>query len=183
MKKRLLATVTLAFALVLVLSSCSKAAESLNDAVSSGIDSASSAIDNLLSGNVTGEIGKSYSTQWFSFTVKSIKSVPEYAGYTPAEGMQLIDVVVTEKNIFNQTIPMGTSDFYLDENSWPDYIYPMDPLDDTMMPIEFDLAVGETAEYHMVYEVPAEFSAMMLLYTEIDVTETEGATFTINFTV
>ena len=186
MKKRLLATVTVVFALLLVLTSCSKASDlidSASSAVNSGLDNATSALDNFLSGDTIGEVGKTYSTQWFSFNVKSITAVDEYAGYTAADGMQLIDVVVQEKNIFDQTIPMGTADFFTDEATWPDYIYPMDPLDDTMMPIEFDLAVGETVEYHLIYEVPEGFNSMMLVYVEYDITETEGATFTINFTI
>jgi len=46
-------------------------------------------IANFLSGDTTGEIGESYQTKWFEFTVQSIEKVVSYAGYTAEEGCQL----------------------------------------------------------------------------------------------
>ncbi|MDR3289477.1 MAG: hypothetical protein LBT22_08630 [Peptococcaceae bacterium] len=139
-----------------------------------------SKVAQLISGDVTGETGKSYATQWFEFTVVSITPVAEYAGYTPADGNRLLDVVITEKGTFSDPSPMGTFDFYLDSPSFDDYIYPLDPLDESMMPYEFTLEKGQAVDYHMVYEFPSDFSDLKLMYTEIDETEQEGVTFTIN---
>lgn len=192
MKKQSLFTLALASVLALSMSACGKpvanavessgtstASNTLADSVNNALD----AVGQLLSGDVTGEVGKNYSTQWFTFNVKSIETVAEYAGYTPAEGNKLIDVVVTEKNIFGEEIPMGTIDFYLDEDSFEEYVFPIAPLDDTMMPEEFGLAANETVEYHLIYEVPEDISAMNFMFTEFDESETVGATFTIPFTV
>ena len=55
----------------------------------------------------------------------------------------------------------------------------MSPLDDTMMPDDFELAKDETVEYHMLYEVP-DIDGLMLMYTEIDEAENYGVTFTIH---
>lgn len=152
--------------------------------ISDTIDNVGSAVGNavgqMLSGNVTGEVGKIYSTQWFTFTVKSIEKVSEYAGYTPQAGFVLYDVVIEETCTFEAAIPMGTVDFYMDDPNYADYVYPLVALDDTMMPEEFDLQPQETAEYHMVYELPEAFTDLMLIYTEIDEEDNVGATFTIH---
>ena len=188
MKRKFLATGVAMFSLLLTLTACSStsdAASSITSSITSGIESVTNtvtdSIGQFISGDVTGEINKTYSTQWFSFTVKSIETVSEYAGHTAPEGMKLISVLVEETNIFGSTIPMGTMDFYVDEVSLLDYIYPISPLDETMMPDEFDLAADETAEYYMIFEVPADISDYMLMYTEIDENNDIGATFTINF--
>lgn len=159
--------------LAMPLSGCSGTADAVAGAVSN-------AVGQILSGNVVGQVGKAYSTQWFTFTVKSIEKVDSYAGYTPAAGNELYDVLITETGTFEEASPMGTFDFYMDEDSFEDYIFPMDPLDDTMMPTDFMLDTDETVEYHMVYEVPTGLTGLRLMYTEFDDQDNEGVTFTIN---
>ena len=165
----------LTVAMAFVLTSCGDTATKVKEEIKQTIAQA-------ISGNVKGEVGKSYSTQWFEFTVESIMAVDSYAGYVPQEGNILVDVFITEKGTFDdaEPSPMGTFDFYMDSDTFYDYVYPLDPLDSTMMPEEFDLAYGETVTYHMVYEVPAGLNDLKLMYTEIDERDTEGATFTIN---
>lgn len=137
------------------------------------------AIGDLISGDTKGTVGKAYHTQWFAFRVDSIEHVAEYAGYTAAEGNELVDVVVTIQNIFGDPIPMGTFDFYLDSDTFLEYEWPMNPLDETMMPEEYELADDEERTYHMVYEVPTDLSDLTLYYTEIDENNNVGATFSI----
>lgn len=137
------------------------------------------AVAQLLKGNVKGAVGKTYSTQWFEFTVQSIEKVDSYAGYSPKSGYVLYDVVIKEKATFDEDILMGTFDFYMDAEAFVDYIFPLDPLDDTMMPAEFALKKNEVAEYHIIYEIPADTVGLMLCYTEIDENNSEGASFTI----
>jgi len=132
-------------------------------------------------GDVTGQVGKTYKTQWFNFTVKSIEIVDSYADYKPKEGNVLVDVVVKEVSTFSSPIPMGTFDFYFDHNSFAEYVWPMDPLNDTMMPEEFSLVKGETVEYHMVFELPKGYADLSLMYTEYDEQENIGVTFSIPF--
>jgi len=164
-------------AMTVAVTGCSDATNAVVESVSNAV---SEAVAQAVTGDVTGEIGTTYSTQWFEFNVESIEFVSEYAGYTPEEGNTLIDVVVTEEGTFDEPVPMGTYDFIIDQESFEEYVYPLDALDDTMMPDEFELAKGETVTYHMVFEVPENTEGLFLFYTEIDESDTEGATFTIN---
>lgn len=157
--------------------------EAVTNAISDTVDGAANAIAEQISPNVTGEVGKTYATQWFEFTIKSAAKVDSYAGYTAVEGYELVDVVVVETNTFDDSIPMGLVDFYMDEETFVDYCYPLDPIDDTMMPDMFELAPGDTAEYHMVFEVPEGYSKMNLIYIEYAEGDVEGATFTIAINV
>jgi hypothetical protein len=149
-----------------------------NSVRQAALDTAKSVVE-MLSGDVTGEVGKTYATQWFEFTVQSIDEVSEYAGYTPGDGYTLYDVLITETGTFDEASPMGTFDFYMDAPSFEEYIYPLDPVSDDMMPLEFDLEPKETVEYHMVYEIPSDVSGLNLMYTEVDAEDNEGVTFNI----
>ena len=132
-----------------------------------------------LSGDVAGEIGKTCATIWFEFTVHSIKEVDAYAGYTPTDDCILYDVVITETNTINISIQMGSADFYMDDPSFEEYIWPIAPLDDAMMPEFFYLAPDETVQYHLVFEIPSTVTELMFMYTEIDDIGNYGRTFTI----
>lgn len=164
-------------AMTVAMTGCSSVSDTVGQAVSEAVQEVAA---QLVTGDVVGEIGTTYSTQWFEFNVESIEFVSEYAGYAAEEGNTLIDVVVTEKGTFDEPVPMGIFDFIVDHESFEEYAYPMEPLDDTMMPEEFDLAKDETVTYHMVFEVPEDTEGLFLFYTEIDESDTEGATFTIN---
>jgi hypothetical protein len=141
--------------------------------------SAAESVVQMLSGEVTGEVGKSYGTQWFKFTIISIDEVSEYAGYAPEDGNTLYDVLITETGTFEEASPMGTFDFYMDAPSFAEYIFPIDPISDEMMPLEFYLGPKETVEYHMVYEIPEDTVGLRIMYTEFDVEDNEGVTFDI----
>ncbi|MDR0445557.1 MAG: hypothetical protein LBH17_00735 [Oscillospiraceae bacterium] len=134
---------------------------------------------NSVKGSIEGEVGKTYSTQWFDFKIRSIQRIAEYEGYTPGEDYTLLDVVIEETNTFGEDITMGTFDFYLTTDNASYDRYPLDPLDDSMMPIEFDLSDGERAEYHMLFEFPDDSTGVKLNYTEIDVDDNINATFSI----
>lgn len=137
------------------------------------------AIGSLVSDGGKGEIGKAYHTQWFAFRVDSVERVSEYAGYATGEGNELLDVAVTERNIFGEAITMGTFDFYLDSDTFLEYVWPMDPMDETMMPDSFVLADKEEVTYHMIYEIPAGLTDLILYYTEFNEDGEEGDTFAI----
>lgn len=173
MKKQIIAILLVT---ALALCGCAAATEAIDKVTTAAGD----AIGQLLSGDVTGEVGKVYRTEWFNFTIESVKPVAEYAGHKPADGYVFYDVKVVETNTFDRAIPMGTFDFFMDQEDFEDYVYPIDPLDDTMMPLEFELAKGEFAEYHMVFEIPAGTEGLILQYIEWDEEDTKGATFTIH---
>jgi hypothetical protein len=130
-----------------------------------------------LKGEFTGTVGKTYATKWFNFSVSSITRTDRYAGYAADYGNVLLDVIVSELCTFDDAIDMGTSDYYLDAESFDDYVYPMAPLDGTMMPERFELAPDETVEYHMVFEIPSGAVGVTLVYNEIDEEEYQSASF------
>jgi hypothetical protein len=132
-----------------------------------------------LNWTVGGKIGREYNTRWFGFTVESARMVDEYAGYEPAEGNALLDVVLSEKNTFDDGISMSSWDFYVDATDFEDYAWPIDAADETMMPDEFELAPGESVKYHVVYEVPAGAEEMSLVYREEDENDKTFRTFSI----
>lgn len=174
MLKKLL-SVLLVLSMAFSLGACGKSENTVSDIK----ENISNTVAQMLSGNVQGKVGKNYSTQWFEFRIDYIEEVAEYAGYKPAEGNRLLDVLIMEKCTFDEPIPMGTFDFYLDAAALDEEIFPMDPLDQTMMPEDFDLAAGESVSYHMIYEVPKNTTDLLLSYSEVDEDENIGTLFTI----
>ncbi|MDR2779854.1 MAG: hypothetical protein LBB28_01880 [Synergistaceae bacterium] len=142
-------------------------------------DSIGSVVGSLVEGDVTGEVGKAYLTRWFNFSVLSITRVGEYAGYSPEEGNILLDVEIAELCTFNEPIEMGTSDFFVDADSFLEYVYPMESKDSTMMPQNFTLQPREKVQYHMIFEIPEDAEDLELVYVEIDEKGNEGSTFMI----
>jgi len=136
-------------------------------------------ISAFLDKDVTGEVGKTYKTKWFEFTIQSIEKVKSYADYQAKEGHQLYKVPIVVKSAWDESIPMGTFDFYLDAPDFEEYIWAIPPLDDTMMPEKYDLKPGETVQYVMLFEAPTGIKELMLLYTESFEGGRDGATFAI----
>jgi len=136
-------------------------------------------IADFLSGDVTGETGETYQTRWFDFTIHSIDEVDSYAGHDAQEGYQLYKVQASLKNTSDDAIPMGTFDFYMDDPAFEEFIWPIAPLDDTMMPEQFDLELGEIVQYIMIFEVPAKTTELALVYTEFSENEYIGTSFII----
>ena len=120
--------------------------------------------NDIISGDVTGEIGKTYSTQWFDFSVNAIERVDQYQDQVPAEGMQFIKAEIFEKSTYDKAIPMGTFDFFVDHDSFDEYIWPMDPWHDSMMPAEFELNKGDSVTYTLIFEVPADIETVDFYY-------------------
>jgi hypothetical protein len=144
-------------------------------------------IKEFMKSNVSGQIGRTYASKWFDFTIISIEHVDYYAGVYQSESKAMLDILVEETNTSNKPIGMGTFDFYIAIDFFPDIdndpykLYPYDPFDDetTMMPTEFELAPGETVSYHMIFEYPDEVIEAQLIYTEVDEYDNEGATVSI----
>lgn len=150
---------------------------SLSGCGGSGVESLSS----IINGDVTGQLNKSYSTKWYDFTVKTIKTAYEYGEYEANEGYKFVIVTVSETNTFDEPIFMSAYDFNLDadglleEDSWA-----IEPFDSKVMPEEFELAVDETAEYDVVFIILDEIIDIRFIYVETDEEDNIGATFTIN---
>ena len=173
MKSKLTTIIIIVSCLILLLAGCGRQTASSVDHVLEGVRS-------FIKGDVTGELNKSYSTQWFDFTIKSIKTAYSYAGYENNEGYKYVVVAISETNTFDEPIPMGTFDFYLTaEGLSEEDGLPYEPFDDRMMPSEFELAVGESVDYDLVFEIPDEIIDISFVYIELDEEENVGATFTI----
>ena len=170
-KKRVLTLlVSLSMVATLSLSACG-AGEQMQRAV----DDVTNAVGQLIQGDVTGEVGKEYTTQWFTFTINSLSIEDSYDGHTAAEGNSLVVAHITETNISGVTQPFGTFDWFVDDSSLAEYIFPLDPFNNTMMPTSFDLADKETASYDVVIEYPSNLAEPFLMYIEVD---EQGTTYT-----
>jgi len=129
-------------------------------------------------GYAEGRIGTTFRTAFFDFCIDDVDSCESYEGYTPAEGMQLIDVTVTVKNTFGEDLPMFNSDFQIQWHDLGDKdedfgIGVILAESETVMPEEYTQKRAETVTYHIIYEVPAEakeFSVSYLEYYEDDTT-------------
>ncbi len=160
MKK--IAALLLALGLVLSLTACEKVAS-------------------FIQGDVTGEVGKVYKTQWFDFSVNSLETVAEYEGVPADEGYVFVVANITEKNTWdgNESIPMSNWDFYMLEGTDTAEINPESPWADAMMPDEFSLAPDEEVTYDVVFMVSENVADVKFVYLEVDEDGGTHATFTI----
>lgn len=122
----------------------------------------------------TGDIGRTFSTMFFDYTVLSAESPSQYHGYTPEDGNKLVVVRVRVKNDFGSTLPMFDTDFPL---FWGDggydYSWAVDAFTDDMMPLEWELEDGKEATWEMLFEVPANKMDFSLSYLE-EYTDRDG---------
>ncbi len=145
-------------------------------------------VQSFLKGDVTGELDKTYSTQWFDFSVNSIETAYEYGGETLEEGYKFVIAEVTERNTFDEAIPMSCYDFEINgEGIEGEDIYPADPeyfsLSVLMMPSEFQLEVDEIIVKDVVFVIPEDVLDIQFVYIELDEDQNVGATFKIEHTL
>lgn len=165
------------FLTVVLAMSISLGAAGCGDAIDAGVQE----IGSLLSKDVEGEVGSTYRTEWFDFTINTLELQDEYKGETAEDGYQYAVANVTTKNTWDgdEEIPMGTFDFYLYTDNQEEAIFPEYAWDDIMMPEEYFLQPEEEATYDAVFLVPAEASAAYFVYLEIDEYDSTGAEFKI----
>lgn len=137
---------------------------------------------------LTGEVGDTFETMFFDFSVDEASSPEEYDGYTPAEGNRLVVCKVTITNTFGEPLPMFDTDFQLQWGSGDeDYAWAVDAFNDSLMPLEWELLTGDTATYEMLFEAPADVDRFMLvyleMYTDADGNDGEGDLYNVNFSV
>ena len=139
-------------------------------------------------GGTDGDIGRTFSTMFFDYTVNSAERLTEYDGYTPAAGKKLLVVSVSVKNDFGSTLPMYDTDFQLQWGDGDDdYAWAVDAFNDKMMPLEWELDDKKTATYDMLFEIPADVTEFSLCYLE-EYTDQNGNSntgdfYSANFTV
>jgi hypothetical protein len=134
-----------------------------------------------------GTILQTYSTQWFDFTVISVRTSKQIDQYLPyADAYQFLIVTILEKNTYNEAIPMSCWDFCLEaqalkeEDRWARSDFEGDP---TIMPTQFILEPGESIAYDLIFCIPENLPSVGISYSEIDEKNQEGATFIVNFDV
>ena len=141
-------------------------------------------------GNAEGRIGDTMHTYFFDYTVNSAYLCDEYDGYEPLEGNAILVADVTIKNTSTSTIPMFDTDFQIqwNENSddaydWPITIYleEGEVLNDQMLPGEYELAINQSINGLLVYEVPADSKDFSISYLELFDDDTEGDVFFVYF--
>lgn len=175
MKKKVAAlAVSLCMVSTFTLTACGTG-EQVQQVVDEVVESAAK----LIEGDVTGEVGTEYTTKWFTFSVDSMTTGLTYEDYTAADGNKLLIAHITETNISGEKQPFGTFDWFVDDDTLIDYLYPLDPLNDKMMPASFELADGETASYDVVIEYPSTLTQPYLMYIEADETGQTYTTFKI----
>lgn len=142
-------------------------------------------------GFAEGRYGDVMHNVFFSYCVNSAYVCSEYHGYTPAEGNELLVANVTVTNTSRSSIPMFDTDFQV---QWGDdaddaYDYPITAYDpeanlvaDEQLPDSYDLAVGETVNGVLVYEVPAGNRDFSISYMEWFADDTTGDVFFVFFT-
>ncbi len=130
--------------------------------------------NNTQGGGTDGDIGRTFSTMFFDYTVESAESPAEYDGHTPASGNKLVVLSVTVKNDFGSTLPMYDTDFQLQwGDADDDYAWAVDAFNDKMMPLEWELEDKKSVTYDMLFEAPADATEFSLVYLE-EYTDSSG---------
>ena len=143
-----------------------------------GCGNSTTSSDNLLKRNMSIAIGQKCSTLWFDFVIESVQEVSEYKGYRAPWGYKLLDITISQTSTFDEAdVPLGTYDFYVDSYEYEEYLWPLEAFDSSMMPEDFYLSYGESSRYHMIYEIPNNSQAPILIYTEISEADKEGISF------
>ena len=114
-------------------------------------------------------VGDTVSTSWFDYTITSAQSADSYQDRTADEGCKLIVVELTIQNRFDEPVPMYDSDFqlYWGEYAQDQWALPLEPYCSEQLPQEYSLAVGETREGALVYQVPDSACDFTLAFLEV----------------
>lgn len=142
-----------------------------------------------------GRIGETIRTYFYDFKITEAYLCPDYYGYTPEDGNELLVVKIDLKNSMNSTIPMSDLDFQAqwgddadDAFAWPitcdpDTYEDRGTLCDEQLPYEYELKVGEKRSGELVYEVPEGYQDFSISAIDDFADETEeGNTYFVYFT-
>lgn len=177
MKKFIAATLTAI--MILSLAACGKAEiEDARDVRSDDV-----AVEEFSDGTkqYKGNIGSTFSTEWFDFTViDAYFTKDEIGGKAPSEGNVFVVVEMDIKNSFPESVGMWTYDFQLQWNDdAPDaFSYPIeeDGLMDEQFPSEYTLKVNESRHGFYIYQAPEGFEDFSISFLErLDDGSDEGA--------
>ena len=128
---------------------------------------------------------KIISTSWFDYSINSIEAMSEFEGYTAKTGNQLIVIDINLVNTFDDSVPMFDSDFQLGWGTYSDdeIAFPLAPYSSNQLPEEYNLAINETREGILVYDVPDSISDFVLGFLEVYEDGKEGNLFVSEFSI
>ncbi|MDR2035470.1 MAG: hypothetical protein LBP91_02170 [Coriobacteriales bacterium] len=122
----------------------------------------------VLEGNVTGIVGTEYAAYWFNFTVNSLKTDSVYKDYAATKGNTLVIASITLTNTYGSPQQYGTFDWFVNDDSLSEALYPLNPFTSTMMPTDFTLYSQETVTFDVVIQYPANLANPTFTYAEIN---------------
>ena len=171
------------------------AADAQDSGNSSSSNDGSSILDNLSTAMQAGgrDYGQTYDlTQndvmhsvFFDLKVNSVATAIDLEDYT-LEGTDYVFLIVNVSitNTFDQDDPMSYADFPVlwgnvedGDGCYPDYEF------STAFPQQYTIAVGETVEGDLIYEVPKNAESVILQYYDLWSDEFEGDTFNMTINV
>ena len=140
-------------------------------------------------GIASGSLGDVFQGRHMDVTMRSIRKVSGYGGYSPKSGDILIDVVLHIENSSAEGLLLLDNFFQLQwgENGFADPLVAVD--DQTMAPLETVLPAGESVEYHYIYSIPEAVTIMRLCFYDTNPTEGtplaegEGCFYTVNISL
>lgn len=106
---------------------------------------------------------------FFGYSFDSATSLDSYPGLTVSDGNKLIDMVITTKNTFGETIEMYAWDYQLQWGSRDNsetFAETFEAVDEDMAPEIYELGDGATITFHYVFEAPADVKDFELCYLE-----------------
>lgn len=141
-------------------------------------------------GFASGELGDTMRTCFFDYTVNSAYLCDEYAGYTAADGYELLVADVTIANVGSSDVEMYDTDFQI---QWGDdaddafdfsltfYSENGEALSDEMLPAIYTLSPKESRTGLLVFEIPKGYSDYSISYMEYFNDDSTGDTFFVYF--
>ena len=139
-----------------------------------------------------GGMGETMHTYFFDYTVNRAYLCDTFEGYGPSqEGYVLLAADVTVKNTHTESIVMYDTDFRIQWGAEDIYDAPItyytNSASDEQLPMEYELAAGETRTGLLVFEVPDDQKDFSISYLELFENGTEegeeGDLFSVFFTV
>ena len=114
-------------------------------------------------------VGDMVSTSWFDYTLVSAVSMEEYEGCAAPAGEKLVVVDMTMTNTYDKPVPMFDTDFqlYWGEYGGDEMAFPLEPYCSAQLPADYDLAIGETKQGVLVYQVPSDVQDFTFAFLEV----------------
>lgn len=130
------------------------------------------------------QVGDKISTDFFDYRVDSALSTGSYEGRRASQDRQLILVELTIENTEEYSLPMGRYDFQLRWGEGDgDVSSPLKQFCPAQLADEYDIAVDETVQGVLIFEVPDGRKEFSLGFLEVYEDNSEGESYFVYFTV